>query len=89
MKIGIDIGGSHIATGIVLDRGNLLGKETRDIDISKINDQKRVEKLIIDTIENEIKVLLERYDYSIGDISKIGIAMHKSLVNINYFYYIT
>ena len=81
MKIGIDIGGSHIATGIVLDRGNLLGKETRDIDISKINDKKRVEKLIIDTIENEVKLLLERYDYSIGDISKIGIAVPGSPTN--------
>lgn len=91
MKIGIDIGGSHIGTGIVLEKGNLIGKESKDIDIASINDQKRVEDLIIETIENEIKILLERYDYTIADISKIGIAVPGSprnnlianLVNLN------
>ena len=71
MKIGIDIGGSHIATGIILDKGNLIGKETRDIDVADIKEEKRVEEVIIETI----KILLNRYDYSIGDISKIGIAV--------------
>lgn len=75
MKIGIDIGGSHIATGIVLDKGKLLGKETRDIDVSSINDEKRSQNIILDTINSEIKILLERHDYSISDISKIGIAV--------------
>ena len=75
MKIGIDIGGSHIASGIVLDKGKLIGKESRDIDVSNISDEKRVQNLIMDTINSEIKILLERYDYSIGDISKIGIAV--------------
>lgn len=75
MKIGIDIGGSHIATGIILDKGNLIGKETRDIDVADIKEEKRVEEVIIETITNEIKILLNRYDYSIGDISKIGIAV--------------
>src|SRR5574344_1803550 len=75
MKIGIDIGGSHIGTGIVTEKGTLLGKETRDLDISNMKDEKRVEDLMIETIDNEIKILLERYDYNIGDISKIGIAV--------------
>lgn len=75
MKIGIDIGGSHIASGIVGENGKLLGKETRDINMSDINDEKRAQNIIIDTINNEIKFLLERYDYSISDISKIGIAV--------------
>lgn len=75
MKIGIDIGGSHIASGIVLDKGNLIGKESRDINVTDIQDEKRVQNLILDTINNEIKILLDRYDYTIGDISKIGIAV--------------
>lgn len=75
MKIGIDIGGSHIATGIVLDKGKLLAKETRDIDVSSIKKVERVETIIIDTIQNEIKTLLNRYDYTVSDISKIGIAV--------------
>ncbi len=75
MKIGIDIGGSHIATGIVLDKGKLLAKETRDIDVSSIKETERVETIIIDTIQNEIKTLLNRYDYTINDITRIGIAV--------------
>ncbi len=75
MKIGIDIGGSHIATGIVVEKGKLLGKETRDINISEIKTQDRVKEIIIDIIENEIKILLDRYDYEETDISKIGIAV--------------
>ena len=75
MKVGIDIGGSHIASGIVLEKGKLLGKETRDINISDIKDEKRAQNVIIDTINNEIKLLLNRYDYTLNDISKIGIAV--------------
>lgn len=75
MKIGIDIGGSHISTGIVSDTGKLIGKETRDIDVSSIKESKRVETIIIDTIQNEIKTLLSRYDYKEKDINKIGIAV--------------
>ena len=37
MKIGIDIGGSHIACGIVEKNGKLISKETRDININEIN----------------------------------------------------
>ena len=75
MKIGIDIGGSHIATGLVDKNGKLISKESRDINISKINDEKRVESLILKIIENEISMLLEKNDFTVGDISKIGIAV--------------
>ena len=75
MKIGIDIGGSHIASGLVDKNGKLISKESRDINISKINDEKRVESLIIEIIDNEINILLEKNDFTRGDISKIGIAV--------------
>lgn len=74
MRIGIDIGGSHIASGIVLEDGMLMDKETRDIDISSICSEERVEQLIIDEINYEIGTLIKRNNYSTGDISKIGIA---------------
>ena len=74
MRVGIDIGGSHIASGIVLENGNLIDKETRDIDISSFSSEERVEKFIIDEINYEISTLIKRNNYSIGDISKIGIA---------------
>ena len=75
MKIGIDIGGSHIACGIVDKNGKLIAKETRDIDISKIKEEKRVENLLLEIIDNEIKILLNKNNYTIGDITKIGVAV--------------
>ena len=75
MKIGIDIGGSHVATGLVDKNGELISKESRDINISNINDEKRVESLLVEIIENEISMLLEKNDFTVGDISKIGIAV--------------
>ena len=75
MKIGIDIGGSHVASGLVGKNGELIAKETRDINISNLNEEKRVENLLLEIIDNEISNLLEKNDYTIGDISKIGIAV--------------
>lgn len=74
MKIGIDIGGSHIGAGIILDKGMLVGVETRDLKISKNDSASKVESIIIDTIQEEIKVLLDRYNYDVFDVSKIGVA---------------
>ena len=75
MRIGVDIGGSHIATGIVKQNGELIGKETKDINVLNIKTEKRIQELIIETIKNQIDTLLKRYEYSIDDIYKIGIAV--------------
>ena len=91
MKIGIDIGGSHIATGLVDKSGRIISKESRDINISNIKEEKRVENLILEIIENEINYLLEKKDYTKEDITKIGIAVPgspkdtkiRNLVNLN------
>ncbi len=74
MKIGIDIGGSHIATGIVNEYGEIIGKETKDISTIKTENEEKAGQLIIETINAQIEKLLEKYDYEIDDISKIGIA---------------
>ena len=37
MKIGIDIGGSHIGAGLVNKCGELISKESRDINIICLN----------------------------------------------------
>ena len=81
MKIGIDIGGSHIASGIVEKNGELLDKIAKDLDKIVIKDLNQVEKekLVIDTIHYEIDELLKRNDYTIGDITKIGIAVPGSI----------
>lgn len=81
MKIGIDIGGSHISSGIVNKNGKIIAKETRDIDVSNIKSGKKVEKIVIDIIDDEIQQLLSDNDYTIEDITKIGLAIPGSLKN--------
>ena len=75
MKIGIDIGGSHIGTGIIVGKGVLLGKETKDIDIAKIESEERVKAVMLEIIDMEISTLLKRYDFKVSDISRIGLAV--------------
>lgn len=75
MKIGIDIGGSHIACGIIDKSGKLIAKESRDINVTNVQNEEETKKLIIETIRNEIANLLEQNDYTIGDITKIGVAV--------------
>ena len=75
MKIGIDIGGSHIATGIVNEEGKIICKQTFDISKEKIKSEEDAKKLIINTIDQEIKGVLKETKYDAEDISKIGLAV--------------
>ena len=75
MKIGIDIGGSHIATGIVEKGGNLIGKETKNITMADVKSEKKAEETILKIIEEQINSLLKKYDYDLDDISFIGLAV--------------
>lgn len=91
MKIGIDIGGSHIATGIVDYGGKILAKETLDINLSDISSTQAAEEILVNTINLQIKRLLKKIGYQVDDISKIGIAAPgspteseiKNLVNLH------
>ncbi len=74
MKIGVDIGGSHIATGLVKEDGTIIGKETLDNKVNLLEKEEERHEYILDTIYKEIDELLKKYDYDIDDISKIGIA---------------
>ncbi len=74
MKIGIDIGGSHIASGVVDEYGQLIQKETKDISTINIENEEKAKKIIIEIISSQIETLLKKLDYEICDISKIGIA---------------
>lgn len=65
MKIGIDIGGSHIGLGVVDDNGNIIKKEEKFIKDKK-NIQKNIEEFIIDKV-NQISCEEE--------INRIGIAI--------------
>ena len=73
MKIGIDIGGSHIAIGVVNNNGNIIEKtEKRLTSIEKKNLEKSIEEYII---ENAVR-LKQKYD-----ITNIGIAIPGSSEN--------
>lgn len=65
MKIGIDLGGSHIGIGIINDQGKILDKN--EIDLKNIEN---VQSFIINYIQSEITNYISKYN----DIESIGIA---------------
>ncbi|MBP3256353.1 MAG: ROK family protein [Clostridia bacterium] len=71
MKIGVDLGGSHVAVGIVSDEGKILSKQEKDLVFS--NEDK--EQLIRDTIVSLINNALRRINIPIFLIEKIGIGV--------------
>ncbi len=78
MKIGIDVGGSHIGVGLVDERGNIiLKKETDFIKKEKLD----LKIIIIDTIVKHINQILRKSNTDMKQIEYIGIAFPKSLRN--------
>ena len=75
MRIGIDVGGSHIGVGLVDDFGNIIIKKEKDIlKEEKIN----IQTEITNTAKKYIREILE--DQHVQEkISMIGIAFPKSL----------
>ena len=70
MKIGIDIGGSHIAVGLV-DNGKVILKKERDF----LEDEKNnIEEVIENEIKRYIQEVLECAGKKLKDIELIGIA---------------
>ena len=73
MKIGIDIGGSHIGTGLINLNGRIIAKEEQDLD-NELKDENYSQKLL-DTIIETITKVLEKKKIDIKEISLIGIAV--------------
>ena len=71
MKIGIDIGGSHIAVGLVDNKGNIILKKEKN---TSSDNKKNIEKFIEETIAISINNMLQEKDLKIKDIEMIGIA---------------
>lgn len=65
MKIGIDLGGSHIAIAVISENKNIIEKFETDI-VSKQN----IQQFIENTIVTEVSRFCDKYD-----IEKIGIAV--------------
>ena len=73
MKIGIDIGGSHVGTGLINLNGRIIAKEEQDLD-NELKDENYSKKLL-DTIIETIAKVLEKKKIDIKEISLIGIAV--------------
>lgn len=74
MKIGIDLGGSHIAVGVISPEGRILKKIEKDIsfvDMQKSN----IEMEIRDTIVSLINHVLKELEIPIFIIEEIGIGI--------------
>lgn len=70
MKIGIDIGGSHIGIGLIIN-GQILDKIEHDI---TNKDKEEIGEAIKNIIYSNIDLLLNRNNLNIYDIELIGIA---------------
>lgn len=71
MKIGIDIGGSHIAVGLVDNKGNIIAKKEKNINSE---DRKNINKVIEETIAVAINEILRDNNIKVENIEMIGIA---------------
>ena len=71
MKIGIDIGGSHIAVALIKNSKEIIKKIEKDLtDEDKNNIEKSIENIIIKSIDK----ILKEENLQKNDIEKIGIA---------------
>lgn len=66
MKIGIDLGGSHIGIGIINESGKIIEKREIDLDIEK---NSNIEEFIKKYLTNNIKDFIQKYT-----IETIGVA---------------
>lgn len=72
MKIGIDLGGSHIAVGIITEKGKMIQKEEQNIIYSK---EKDIKQIIVDKILSLINSVLRSSQIPIFVIEEIGIGV--------------
>lgn len=73
MKIGIDIGGSHISVGLINKMGKLIRKTEKDIN-AEIN-KENYSIILVNTIIDLISDVLEEEKIDISKIGLIGIAV--------------
>ena len=73
MKIGIDIGGSHIAVGLIDMYGKIIYKSEEEIDNHL--DEEKFEDKLIESIIKQIDYVLNKKNTDITKISLIGVAV--------------
>jgi glucokinase len=78
MRIGIDIGGSHIAVGLINNNGNIVLKKEK---ILTVIDKQNMGKFIEETLAVTINNMLIEKKMMIRDIERIGIACPGTICN--------
>lgn len=73
MKIGIDIGGSHVAVGLINQAGTIICKSEQNLN-NKLN-EKNFSQILIDTILEQIQIVLDKNKMDITSVNLIGIAV--------------
>ena len=73
MKIGIDIGGSHVGIGLINKAGKILAKEEKDL-VASLK-RENYTKILVNTIVDLITKLLEEQHVNITSVELIGIAV--------------
>lgn len=73
MKIGVDIGGSHVGVGLLNERGTFLVKTQRDL--NNVDKKENYSKILVENIIDLITQALEEKKVDITDIELIGIAV--------------
>ena len=82
MKIGIDIGGSHVGVGLVDETGKILLKEEKDIiDLKKEYKNNDIKEILVSGIVEFINKILKDTTVPIQSIEKIGIASPGNIKN--------
>ena len=77
MKIGIDLGGSHIGIGVINTNGEIV--EKIETDLSNIKD---IENYIINYIEEKVKKYLNKYNIESIGVASPGILKDGKITNV-------
>lgn len=73
MKIGVDIGGSHVAVGLINQTGKIVCKS--EISISNMVNEETFSQKLVNTIIEQIEIVLEQAKKDITEVNLIGIAV--------------
>jgi len=73
MKIGVDIGGSHVGIGLINKSGKIIAKEEQDLN-NNLKDENYSQKLV-ETIIELITKILDKEKIDMKEISLIGMAI--------------
>ena len=73
MKIGVDIGGSHVGIGLINQSGKIIAKEEKDLN-NNLCDENYGQKLV-ETIIDLITKILDKEKIDMKEISLIGMAV--------------